>query len=128
VELMNNNAFVQKIELLSKDAEEALVHITDEIYECAAFCQPCNKSLGDVIEEPLYAFNSEGLVLDTIQENLYIKSSNNNLGYEICAKVLNVENNLLQVGAILIEPDTCLPGGLKVGDYLKLTCGRLDLF
>jgi hypothetical protein len=125
---MNNKVLVKTIEILSEDAEEALVHISDGVYECAAFCQPCNKSPGDVIEEPLFAFNSQSPVLIATQETPYIKRKNNSLGYEILARVKNVENDLLQVGAILIELDVNLPGGVKVNDCIKFTCGRLDIF
>ncbi|MEA5503650.1 hypothetical protein VB735_11125 [Halotia wernerae UHCC 0503] len=119
---------VQKIEIISEDVEEALVHISDGVYECAAFCQPCNISLGDVIKEPFFAFNSQSTVLNTTQETPYIKCKDKSLGYEILARVKNVENNLLQVGAILIELDVNLPGDFKVNDCIKFTCGRLDIF
>jgi len=126
--LMNNNILVKRIEILSEDAEESLVHITDGVYECAAFCQPCDKSPGDVIKEPLFAFNSLYPVLNTTQESPYIKRQDNSLGYEILAILTDVENNFVQVGAILIELDGRLPGGVKVNDCIKFICGRLDIF
>ncbi|AFZ23901.1 hypothetical protein Cylst_1623 [Cylindrospermum stagnale PCC 7417] len=122
------NVLVKTIEILSEDAEEALLHITDGVYECAAFCQPCNKSPGDIIEEPFLAFNTGYTVLNTTQETPYIKRKNNSLGYEILAKVTNIENNLLQVGDILIELDVNLPGGIKVNYCIEFSCGRLDIF
>lgn len=125
---MNNNVLIKKIEILSEDAEEALVHISDGVYECVAFCQPCNISLGDVIKNALFAFNSQSTVLNTTEETPYIKRKDNSLGYEILARVTNVENKLLQVGAILIELDVDFPGEVKINDCIKFTCGRLDRF
>ncbi|MEH2401555.1 hypothetical protein [Nostoc sp.] len=125
---MNNNVLIKKIKILSEDAEEALVHISDGVYECAAFCQPCNISLGDVIKNALFAFNSQSTVLNTTEETPYIKRKDNSLGYEILARVTNVENKLLQVGAILIELDVDFPGEVKINDCIKFTCGRLDIF
>jgi hypothetical protein len=125
---MNNNVLVKNIEILSEDAEESLVHITDGIYECVAFCQPCNVSPNDIIKEPLYAFNSQYPVLITTEQAPYMKRQDNSLGYEILASVSNLENNLVQVGAILIELDVSLPGGVKLNNLIKFTCGRLDIF
>jgi hypothetical protein len=117
---------IKTIEIISKDAEEALLHITDGIYECAAFCQPCNKCIGDFIEEPLLAFNSQNPVLETINETPYIRRKNSSLAHEILAQVISMEENLVRVGNILIQLDVNLPGDININDFVKFTCGRLD--
>jgi hypothetical protein len=125
---MNRNVLVQSIMLVSQEAEEALLTITDGVHTFTAFSQPCSKSPGDIIEEVLYAFDTKKLILKGDEGKPYIKQKNGDLQHEILGVMLDVENKILQVGDILIEIDTDLPGGLQTGDYVEFTCERLDLF
>ncbi|MBD2301376.1 hypothetical protein H6G80_19680 [Nostoc sp. FACHB-87] len=117
---------IKNIEILSEDAEEALLHITDGVYECAAFCQPCNKCIGYFIEEPLLSFNSQYPVLETINKTPYISRKKSGFAHEILGQVISVEENLVRVGNIIIELDVNLPGDININDLVKFTCARLD--
>lgn len=125
---MNKNVLVQSIMLISQEAEEALLVITDGVHTLTAFSQPCSKSPEDTVEEVLYAFDTKKIMLKEGKDKPYIKQKNGDLQHEILGIMLDVENKILQVGDILIEIDTDLPGGLQIGDHVEFTCERLDLF
>ncbi|EHM7983023.1 hypothetical protein [Elizabethkingia anophelis] len=47
---------VNKIEWLSKEAKEAEVYLSDDNFNIICFAHPFDKSIGDPITQPLYAF------------------------------------------------------------------------
>lgn len=53
---------IKKIEWISKDAKEAEVVINDGSYECVCFCHPCSISLGEIISDPIIAFDIENII------------------------------------------------------------------
>lgn len=107
---MSKEVIVREVEYLSKDAEEALVYLTDGVYECAAFCQPCDKVAGDLIKQLLVAFGTQGVEIAN-SDVLAIKRIGSTFGYEVCAEVIDVDLRILKVGSILLELDVSLPGG-----------------
>lgn len=124
---MSQEVKVREIEYLLRDAEETLVYLTDGVYECVAFCQPCEKMIGDVISQPLLAFETQGIALCDA-EVASIQRIGSTFGHSVCARVKNDEVGLLEVGSILLELDSPLPGGIETGCFVSFTCQRVDLF
>lgn len=125
--MTNQEVKVQAVEYLSKDAKEALVHVTDGVYECIAFCQPCNKENGDLIHQPLLAFGTQGI--ETLDASEFsVQRIRSTLGYKICAKAIDIELGIVVVGAIRLELDLPLPGGVEVNSFVRFICQRIDLF
>ncbi|NER00768.1 MAG: hypothetical protein F6K30_29415 [Cyanothece sp. SIO2G6] len=117
---------VKKIEWLSRDAEEALVHITDGIFDCIAFSQPCKKKTGDIIEQPLLVFGTYAIeVIDV--NTVSIHRAGSTLGYEIYAKVMDVKRGIISVGSLEFELDIPLPGDVDKGCIIRFICQRIDL-
>lgn len=116
---------VKFIHWLCKDADEALVTITDGIYECACYCQPCHIFLGYKIKEPLLAYEPLGVVI-TPNKTPFFKKMIQPFAYEICAEVFDLNKGLVRVGCIEIDLDNALPGDLVIGDFINFNCTRLD--
>ncbi len=124
--LMSQEVRIREIEWLSKDAEEALVYLTDGVNECAAFCQPCEKEPGGIIQQPLLAFGAQGIkICDGEVES--IQRIGKTFGHVICARVVDADLEILKVGAILLELDTSLPGGIGTNCVVRCICRRIDL-
>jgi hypothetical protein len=117
----------KKIEILSEYAEECIVYISDGMYECAAFCQPCHLEEGDEINEPLHTFNCYTPTISKLQE-IGIRRLENSFRHEACGQVVDIESCLVRVGSLLIFLDNSLPGNTALGDYISFVCDRVDIW
>ncbi len=124
--MLLNGATIKEIEYLSNDAKEALVTITDGNYKCVAFCQPCNKTIADLVKQPLLAFETKGIE-KIASSSLNFNRINSTLKYEICGQVMDFEKGIVSVGLILLELSAPLPGDINVGDTIRFICERIDL-
>lgn len=127
MELIKMKMFIKDVQYLSEPAEEALLTISDGLNECIAFCQPCNKSVGECIKDPLCILDVYQIQITEAKKE-YLKPIGQHFGYEVCATIRNIENKILKVGSILLEIDSDLPGDIAQGDKVDFICERIDIF
>ena len=118
---------IQEIEWLSQEAEEDLVIVSDGFYNCHTFCQPCYKDIGEITEEPLLSFGTEGIQLVN-EDSVSIRRIEATFRHKIYAKVVDLEYEILEVGNIKFELDTDFPKGLTLNSIIRFCCQRIDLF
>lgn len=112
----------------SESAEEAELEITDGYFSCVAFSQPCRVKVGDEIREPLHVFDVHEAML-SVQTELGIKQiAEGSLGQKVIAKVIDVPEQLLEVGGIRLVVDDPLPSGLVLRSTIQFECARIDLW
>lgn len=117
---------VKRCEWLSRNAEEALLYIGDDEYECVAFSHPCKLDTGDCLAEPLLAISIEGVGKQIKPIKLAITRQGDSLSHEIVGVVTSLALRTVSVGSIVIELDDPLPGDIEEMDVIQFTCGRLD--
>lgn len=117
---------VKNIKWISKEAEEAEVTISDGIYELICFAHPFRLSIGDVLEQPLYAIFTSNIQRSLIQ-NYKIEKYLDNYSYYITAQLFNLEENILKLGNIFLELDMPIPIDIKLGEYITFYCDRIDI-
>jgi hypothetical protein len=108
-------------------SDEAIVIVSDGHVSLAAFSHPYARCVGDVLAEPLHLLGARILVGSPCG-HLGIRRIDRGLGHEIRAILIDRKRGLLSVGAILIEADVEIPGGIAEGDTVDVTCGRIDLW
>lgn len=116
---------VSSIEWLSREAEEAIVDVDDGRHRCRTFCHPCQVKQGDMVLEPLIAFDSSKIERVSSEVEQF-KSMDSPFGYSIRAVVTSIAEPILAVGKILIELDVPLPGDIQKGEVVDFECERLD--
>ena len=119
---------VRNIQWISKGADEAEVEITDGSFVCFAFSQPCTVKIGDKIAEPLHVFDVKDAMISNQTELGIWKTTENGLGCNVIAKVVDIRAQLLSVGGIQLLVDDYLPGGLEPGNIIEFECARIDLW
>lgn len=118
---------VKRREDLSVSAQEAILFVGDDCFECAAFSQPCNLNAGDSLKEPLLAISVRGVIKNIMPVQLAIHRQGETFVHDVVAKVKNLQARRVSVGAIEIELDELLPGDVGIEDVIQFTCGRLDV-
>lgn len=114
-----------RLEWLSREADEALLNISDNEYEVIVFSQPCKYKLGDIIIPPLRAFDVKDLMLSR-DDGVKIEKIGSYFEYKITAVVKDTENAIASVGGIDIELDD-IPRWASNGDVIDFVVGRLDI-
>lgn len=117
---------IKKREWLSESAQEAILYVGDDCFECAAFSQPCNLNAGDSLVEPLLAISIRGVVKAQEYVQLAIHRQGESFVHNIVAMVTNPKARIVAVGPIEIELDGPLPGDISLEDVIQFSCGRLD--
>ena len=120
---MSKEVRVKSLEWLSEEGKEAVLCISDEIYSCLVYAHPCDLIPGDLINQPLLA-TPEGVEIVKF-DALGFKKMSGSFDYEITAQVINLKENLLKVGSIIIEFGGYLPGDTVEGDIVNFVCSRL---
>ncbi|MEM9538385.1 MAG: hypothetical protein AAGA60_02615 [Cyanobacteria bacterium P01_E01_bin.42] len=115
---------VKSIEWLSKDAEEALLCITDGVYECLVYDQPCDLNVGSLVYEPLETLDACGAVRVN-ESKIGFSKMRGYFDYDITAEVVDTNAEIVKVGNILIDIQYSLPGDIHQGDIVNFTCNRL---
>lgn len=118
---------IKRSEWLSDTAEEAILYIGDNYFECAAFSYPCNLNIGDSLTEPLQAISVRGVVKMLSSVQLSIHRQGKSFVHDVVAKVINPQAGIVAVGSIEIELDEPLPRDIGLEDVIQFTCGRLDV-
>lgn len=118
---------VKRREWISKDAQEAMLVIGDESFECVAFSHPCSMQVGDHLNEPLLAISIRRVIKEKLNTQPMMQRLGESFAHEILAEVVDVKSRLVVVGSVVVELDGVLPGDIGVGDFIRFSCGRLDV-
>jgi hypothetical protein len=118
---------IKRSEWLSESAQEAILFVGDDCFECAAFSHPCNLNTGDSLTEPLLAISVKGVIKEQESVQLAIHRQGESFVHDVVAKVTNPQARIVSVGAIEIELDEPLPSDIGLEDVIQFTCGRLDV-
>ncbi|MVW83197.1 hypothetical protein FCL51_11775 [Elizabethkingia anophelis] len=119
---------VNKIEWLSKEANEAEVYLSDDNFNIICFAHPFDKNIGDLITQPLYTLNTKEVDKLSDEDKIFMVESNgDNFEYRLTGQVINKENNYIRIGDFTISLDISLPNDIEEGDFISCTCDRVDL-
>lgn len=118
---------VKRCEWISRDAQEAMLTIGDENFECIAFSHPCSMQVGRRLREPLLAISIRGVTKEALNTQPVMQRLGESFAHEFVAEVVNLKERLVLVGSVVIELDDVLPGDISVGDFIRFSCGRLDV-
>ncbi|MBP6104281.1 MAG: hypothetical protein KBD23_05280 [Gammaproteobacteria bacterium] len=118
---------VKKLNWLSEEGQEAELVVSDGTYECVAFCHPCSLSEGGKIQECLYAFDTENLMLSDEKAYLIKQREPEMFEHDCIAQVVDRSKELVRVGDLLIVLDETLPIGCDDRTFVQFSCGRLDV-
>jgi|GEM_PF-221704 len=111
------------------DAREADVLITDGSFSIMCFAPDC--------EELSYVetLKSNGVLMTFLADNIHrvdahecsvIKDETGYYSYDLIGK--SAENNTLVIGSIKIIVDKPFPGDIAVGEYVHISCVRVDCY
>ncbi len=119
---------IKEIQSLSDDGQVAELIVSDGIYECFAFSCPFKLSEGQIIQNPLYAFDTENLMLSD-NEAYFIKQRKQGMFEHDCiAQVVDRSQQLVKIGGLSIVVDEILPVGCDDGTFVQFFCSRLNVF
>ena len=119
---------VEDIRWLSQSAEEAEVIVTDGLFFCVAYSQPCTASIGDDVSQPLYIFGMRKAVLIEGRDVGSRKLEGLGFAQNLIVTVVNLREGLLSIGGIELVAGDQLPGGIQDGDIIEIECARVDLW
>lgn len=119
---------INKINWLSKEAKEAEVYLSDDTFNIVCFAQPFEQNIGDKILHPLYTLNAKIIhkLLREDQTSL-IEKNGINFEYKLAGQLIDKKNNYMQIGDFIINIDTPIPNDFQEGDFIFLTCDRIDI-
>src|SRR5690606_11599296 len=103
---------IKRREWLSGSAQEAILFVGDDWFECAAFSQPCKLNVGDSLKEPLLAISVRGVIKVQESVQLAIHRQGQSFAHDVVAKATNPQARIVSVGPIEIELDDPLPGDI----------------
>ncbi|MFY7759882.1 hypothetical protein [Aquidulcibacter sp.] len=119
---------IEGVHWLSQSAEEAEVIVTDGVFHCMAYSQPCSASAGDDVLEPLYVFGIRKAILIEGREVGSRRIQGPGFAQNLVVKVMSCRLGLLSIGGIELVAGDPLPGGLEDGDIIEIDCARVDLW
>jgi hypothetical protein len=108
-------------------SNEAIVIVSDGQFSLAAFCHPYSGCVGHVLVKPLHLLGAR-ITAGTPGGRLGIRRIGRGLGHEVRGILMDRRRGLLSVGAILLEADVEMPGGIVDGETVDATCSRIDLW
>lgn len=119
---------IKNIFLISKEAKEAEVILTDGEYELICFCQPCKKKIGEEILEELYCFNNNSVI--KAKESFYaIEKMCDPFSYYLTGKLYKKNEGIVQIGDFLLQlEENTIPNDIKESDYVTFSVARIDLY
>lgn len=122
---------VEKINWVSKSAKEAELIISDGKEKCLVFSQPCDFTVGNMIEGPLHAVDV-GQIVKVIDQDCFEKIIRNSdksyFSHHCVARIIDLENSLVTVGEFKIELDCQIPSWAEENDLIEFDCARLDIW
>lgn len=118
---------ISNISWQSEDASEAKVTVVDDEHKVLCFAQPFLGKVGDVLSDPLFIMNPDHIVKD-FEEREEILQGQNDFFCQLVGQLCDKNTGLLRIGNVYFELDANLiPGDISSGDFISLTCNRVDL-
>ncbi|MDM1523414.1 hypothetical protein OBK20_08020 [Empedobacter falsenii] len=118
---------INKINWISKNAQEAEVYLYDGTFELKCFSQPFSLKEGDIINDKLYTYNTQKIYYSE-NKDFYVKKNGSLFEYELCGKIIDKSLNLIKIGEFIIELDIAFPDDLFEKDYVVIFCERIDIY
>jgi hypothetical protein len=116
---------VKTVKKISRESDDAIVVLSDGVFECKCFCQPCHLAVGQVVEGRLFALNASNLYSSARQIQLF--EPRDLFAYRVVGELRSLKPAIVGVGAIEIELDAGPPGDWRVGEAVEFECDRLDV-
>ena len=118
---------IEKINWISKEAGEAEVLLSDGSFKILCFAHPFQKTELEEVTSPLNTLFAENIVRAGKTEYAIEKNPNEPFSYFLTGELIDRENQIIKIGEFHIELDTALPQGINIGEYISLSCDRIDL-
>ena len=119
---------VNKVNWLSKEAKEAEVYLSDGSFNIICFAQPFEESIGDEILQPLYTLNARLICTLLHDDQIFlIEKNGSDFEHKLAGRFIDKKNNYIQIGDFIINIDASLPNDIREGDFIFLTCDRIDI-
>lgn len=119
---------INNITMISEVSLEAEVSITDGINELVCFSHPCNLTVNQRIKEPVHCFNNKNVVRAD-NDNCHIEKQKYSLAYNISGKLIDIKNNLVKVGEIVVQLESgAIPKDILEDEYISFYCQRIDIY
>lgn len=113
-------------DMLDAETSEAAIRIDDGHTSFICFSYPYTTDL-NMDKAYIYALFTKNIVASCNDAKTY-KLSTDYWSYHINAKVIDVENRIVNVGNLFIVLDVDIPGDIPVGTYIEFDVSRLDFF
>lgn len=120
--------FVKSINWIDEDSQEAEVIVSDGCIEVLCFSHPFKKEINSVLEDPIYCFNTENVILAQ-EQSVSVYKSNNHFAYSLRGKLVDKKNKLVYLGNItLCLEDAYISNDILESSYIEFDVSRLDLY
>lgn len=113
------------IEWLDKDAEEAVLTISDGTHSLRCFAHPFRGVRGAPVASPLATLDAENVVRAPAQ-SVDVRPVGSGFKHEVIGVVSKTLPPTVRVGDLLLELDVSLPGDVSVGELVEFVTDRID--
>lgn len=117
---------VKDIIWINKDIGEADVVITDGKYEVICFAHPFNQKVGDEIFDTISVFESSNF--EKSDKSIGDIRHLGNGRYFFVARLMDVEEGIVQIGEIVIHDIDGIPPNIKKDEFVQFIAERVDLW
>lgn len=119
---------VQSIDWLDMPSREATVYISSGIHHIICFSCPCEYSIGDAVDAPLFCLNVSDIErVEEVEHSI----KNVEFGFEhiITGELCNINSGIVCVGEILFKISSSLiPKDIQNGQCIRFNASRIDLY
>ena len=116
---------IRKIDWMEESIKEAILTLNDGENDFLVFSHPCRFSVGQCVNQPLYASETSN-IRRVEPQKVFIKRVGLAFEHELLAKVVDTKVPLVCIGEIVIELGGRLPGDIVKGEYVRFRSDRLD--
>lgn len=117
------------IRWLSKEAQEAILCVEDNLFQLFCFSQPFNGKVDDELNLAIQVLNPTDII--KIENQAYsAKKLSDTLNYEIKGKLIDKNKGLILLGNIVLEFDNSdlIPNDIVKDEFISFKCDRLDIY
>lgn len=120
--------YVEKIEWLDKEGQEAILKVVDGMESLMCFSCPCSYKIGDVLSKPLECLDTDDIVLCDTNENS-IQQIEGSFKCKLKGKLKDIQNGIVDVyGFHLHIDEEKIPGDMVNGMYVQFVSFRIDVW
>lgn len=120
--------YIKKIVWINYNCKEAMLIVSDKVFEIICFSHPCNYNQGEIVNEPLECL----CVYDVKISNngkFILKKINDIFQYFINGKLVDAKQGIVLVGEIIIHIDErVIPKDIENNVYIQFVTNRIDLW